>query len=292
MKLLSAGLQAKLRRARIGVRTAPAMAGHGERRSAMVGGGIEFAEYRPYREGDDLRALDPHVYARLGQHVVRRYAVDRQLSLTILVDRTASMDFSHPTKAQRALELAGALAYIGLVGGDQVRVGTFSGDGVAWAPMRTGLSRGIAVLEWLGRQHLGGTVSLAEVAVASGRILSTPGMLVLISDWWSEGVAAALARWRAARQEIVMVHLLSPEERDPGLLGDGPIRFIDKETGQAVDAVLSPERLAEHHRALAAWTQTLVDEAYRVQGRYLLTSTADDLEHTLLGSWRRAGLVT
>ena len=80
-----------LQRSRVLVRSAKATVGVGERRSNAKGSGMEFLDYREYQPGDDVRHLDPHLFARTGGHYVRQYAVYQQLPITIIVDGSASM---------------------------------------------------------------------------------------------------------------------------------------------------------------------------------------------------------
>jgi uncharacterized protein (DUF58 family) len=105
-----------LRRSRLLVRSAKATTGIGERRSKAKGSGLEFLDYREYQPGDDVRHLDPHLFVRTGAHYVRQYAVYQQLPITIIVDGSASMNFSTPSKFDVAVGVASALAFIGLSG--------------------------------------------------------------------------------------------------------------------------------------------------------------------------------
>src|SRR5207302_1394616 len=84
-------------RSRLLVRSAKATVGIGERRSSAKGSGMEFLDYREYQPGDDVRHLDPHLFARTGTHYVRQYSVYQQLPIAIIVDGSASMNFGTPT---------------------------------------------------------------------------------------------------------------------------------------------------------------------------------------------------
>src|SRR5258708_11880258 len=94
----AAGLMTALMRSRLAARHAHATIGIGERRSRAKGSGMEFMDHREYQPGDDVRHLDPHLYARTGGYFVRQYAVTRQLPIAIIVDGSASMNFGTPTK--------------------------------------------------------------------------------------------------------------------------------------------------------------------------------------------------
>src|SRR5260370_37632622 len=93
----AAGLMTALMRSRLAARHAHATIGIGERRSRAKGSGMEFIDHREYQPGDDVRHLDPHLYARTGGYFVRQYAVNRQRPIAILGDGRASMNFRMPT---------------------------------------------------------------------------------------------------------------------------------------------------------------------------------------------------
>src|SRR5690606_601697 len=108
---------------------APANAAIGERRSRAIGSGMEFAQYKDYEPGDDLRHLDRHVYARLGKTVVRRYHLEQRLRVAVLLDASASMAVD-PASWRRAVDVAAVFGEAALNGGDQVRFGVARGGRV------------------------------------------------------------------------------------------------------------------------------------------------------------------
>src|SRR5690606_20908473 len=108
-RLLPPEVRRELDRLRLRPVSALPTAGVGERRSRAVGSGLEFADFRSYQAGDDIRYLDRHVMARLGQKVIRQYSVDKQLQVTFIVDASASMACGEQSKLVRAVELCAAL---------------------------------------------------------------------------------------------------------------------------------------------------------------------------------------
>src|SRR5437667_1525080 len=101
----------------------------GERRSKRKGQSVEFADYRNYVVGDDLRHLDWNLFARLDRLFIRLFLEEEDLHFTILIDNSLSMDFGNPTKLHYARQVAAALAFIGLVNMDRVVVHVFN-DGL------------------------------------------------------------------------------------------------------------------------------------------------------------------
>ncbi len=98
----------------------------GERRSKRKGQSVEFADFRAYAPGDDLRSLDWNLYARLDRLIVKLFLEEEDLHFYVLVDASRSMDFGEPTKLEYAKQLAAALGFIGLVRTDRVRIETLS----------------------------------------------------------------------------------------------------------------------------------------------------------------------
>src|SRR5512133_2970536 len=112
-ELLEPALMRKLERLRISSRVVHPGASMGERMSRARGSGMEFADHKEYSAGDDFRMIDWNVYARLDEFVVRLYETEENLSVCIMVDASASMDFggANGTKWDAAKRLAAALCY-------------------------------------------------------------------------------------------------------------------------------------------------------------------------------------
>ena len=216
--------------------------GRAERRSRRVGPGIEFADHRDYAPGDDVRALDWNLYARLDRPYVRLREEDEDLTVALFVDGSASMGLGTPPKLELALRIAAALAYIGLASLDRVGV-SLIGDGVreTLPPMR-GKGSAARVLGLLGQADARGRTNLAAAvrdALASG---SAPrrGLAVVISDLYDPaGWRPALDRLRAARHEVVVVQITATDEALSALI-DGEAVLEDAETTEICEVELTP----------------------------------------------------
>ena len=288
----SARLLQSLQRSRVLVRSAKATVGIGERRSNAKGSGMEFLDYREYQPGDDdVRHLDPHLFARTGGHYVRQYAVYQQLPITIIVDGSASMNFSTPTKFDFARGLASALAFVGLTGGDAVQVAVNARGRLTWSPLVRGARRAPVIFDWLGQQQPAGSGFGAALASALPR-LTHRGLLILISDWWLDDRDADLKVLGELRQEIVAVHVAAPEELDPARLGAGETRFVDAESGHEVELLIDERVFGDYRNALADWQDRLRQHISHHLGRYLLVRSDTSLDRLLLQDWRRLGLIS
>jgi uncharacterized protein (DUF58 family) len=271
---------------------APANAAIGERRSKALGPGIEFAQYRDYEPGDDLRHVDRHVYARLGRVVVRQFTVEQRLRVSILLDASASMAVD-PASWRRAVEVAAVFGEVALNGGDQVRFGVARGDQVAWGPVATRtpqLRRELARLDDV--RPAGAARSFADLAVRTLEPLGYPGLLIVVSDWLVEGFAEALKTWRVREQELVAVQVLGGAEAGPVPDALGWVRLIDAETGDLVERRLDRSAWEAYHREVEAWSEEVRAAVWAAEGRWYRIAAEAPLDEASVQGMRRQGLIT
>lgn len=289
--LLTPALLQRLGRSRLLGPAGLGSVGVGERRSRAKGVGVEFAEHRPYRAGDDVRHIDRHVYARLGEHHVRQYALYQQLPVTILLDASASMRFGTPAKFDLARAAAAALAYVALASGDRVLAGAYSGERLEWYEPLHGVRRAPALFAWLGEREARHGTDLQRVARLARPRLRRDGLVIVVSDWMTPNLDEALATFRTAGQELVAVQVLAPEEEEPERLGGGAVRMVDLESGHEVELSLDGGTAARYRADLERWTDGVRDAVRGRDGLYLRVRSDEELERVLLRDWRRAGLL-
>ena len=166
----------------------------GERRSKRKGQSVEFADFRSYVPGDDLRSIDWNLYARLDKLIVKLFLEEEDLHFYTLIDASRSMDFGEPTKLEYAKQLAAALGFVGLMRTDRVRIETLGQGLREHGPVLRGPQERVADAR-VSRQSIepGETVSLAE-GVKNFCLRNTgKGIVVLISDLMDKsGYEAAL----------------------------------------------------------------------------------------------------
>lgn len=232
----------------------------GLHRSPRKGFSVEFAEYRPYLPGDDLRYIDWKIAARSDRWVVRQYEEETNLRASIVLDVSRSMDWSGAelrtagarageatarlTKLAYAEQLAAALALLLLRQRDAVGLVRFD-DRIRTAippRARTGQWRRIvAALQEPGD----GRASSAGIALQqAARLINRRGMVVLISDLLMEmdEVEQAMRGLRAAGHDVTVLHVMDPAERD--LPSSGEALFVDPESDLTVPASVADVRVA------------------------------------------------
>jgi uncharacterized protein (DUF58 family) len=251
---------------------------------------MEFMDYRQYHAGDDVRHLDPHLYARTGGYFVRQYAAYEQLPIAIIVDGSASMAFGTPTKFEFACRLASALAFVGLAGGDVVEVGMHSANRLSWSPRVRGMRRAPVIFDWLAARHPAGSGFCKGLSDVLPR-LAGRGLVILLSDWWGDDPETDLKVLGAIHQEIVAVHIASLQELDPVQLGIGEARLVDSESGHEIELLIDANVLDGYRTAYTAWQERLRQQITNQLGRYLSVRSDMSLDHLLLHDWRRLGLI-
>ncbi len=289
---LSSALIEQLSTSRFLINGATPSVGVGERRSKAKGAGLEFADHRPYNQGDDVRHLDSRLLARLGENFIRQYSVDRQLPITILVDASTSMRYGTPDKFEVVQALVQGLAYIGLAGGDRVQLVAFSDGKLQWSPRVQGANRAEILFGWLAEQSPRGAGSFRTALRDIRSEIRPAGLLLIISDWWVDDFGHELAALRADRQEIVAFHIAAPEEADPARLGNGPHYMVDAETGEEIELHLSGATIEKYRAAYAERAGALKASFSRHLSRYIPMTSDIDLQALFLRRLRSIGVIS
>ncbi|MBK7644176.1 MAG: DUF58 domain-containing protein [Planctomycetes bacterium] len=250
----------------------------GAARAGLSTGGVEFDHYRPYRPGDDLRALDWDVYARSDQPVVRVVRPEAGERWTILVDTSASMGVGPPGKLQRAAECALALAFSGLREEAELELVDLCTRERFRCARR---AHAAALAGWLEARVARGTLNVAglrtELAAARG---SQRGFLLSDLGDTAEALDGALprgVRW-------TWIGILAPLEIEPGELG--AVRWLDAESGEELALEVDREALGAYARALEESRERLA-RATAPRGIALVRgSSALEFEHLLARALR------
>lgn len=257
----------------------------GERRSTRRGQSVEFADYRNYSAGDDLRQLDWNAYARLEKLFVKLFVEEEDVTVHVLVDASASMNFGDPNKLEFACRAAAALAYLGLAHLDRVSV-AFLGDGHASTlrPLR-GKGRVFEVFRFLSEPRTERLTGLAAAAREYAGRLRGSGPLLLISDLMDPGYLDALRDLAGTRCQLSVLHVLAPEELDPDVPPDA--RLVDTETGQGIEVTGDDDLVDRYRTRLGEWQAEIAAFVARRGGSYVTVPSDLDLADLLFDVLRR-----
>jgi uncharacterized protein (DUF58 family) len=233
---------------------------------------MEFADFRRYAPGDDFRRIDWRAYARLERLFLRVFEAEENITVTILVDCSTSMDHGTPTKASLAISLAAALAYIAFKCEDSVIIGALTDRLVSYRRVTGGKNALWQIGEFLQRLPRAGTTDLNKSLYDIGRVVTSPGLTIILSDFLAPGgYQAGIRAVRQLRQEVALLQILSPDELDPQIQGDWRLR--DSEGKGNVDVSASPAVLQAYKKRLAEFTEQLAACAHKQMGTYTLIAS-------------------
>jgi uncharacterized protein (DUF58 family) len=267
----------------------------GERRSVKRGMSIEFADYRNYTRGDDLRQLDWNIYARTERPYVKLMEDEEDLAVHLLVDISASMDWPQEGNADEnkftyARRLAAGLAYVSLTSNDRMMLTSIGQNGARTFGPARGRAQGVAMLNFVSALNANGVIDLnaaiKDYALRGGR----PGLCLIISDLFSPtGYVDGLNDLLGRGYEVGLIHVLSPDEVTPPLAGD--LRLIDVETGQAQEVTIDGTMRELYMRRVTAWRDEIRLECRKRGVHYFALETSTPWEKLILFEMRRLGIV-
>lgn len=222
----------------------------GEYRSLFRGQGMEFAEVRAYEHGDDFRAIDWNVSARLGSPYVKTFTEERELTVMLVVDQSGSTRFGEPmTKAAMSVEVGAVLALAAAAQNDRVGALLFADEVERVVPPRKGRRHALRVIrDLIAFAPEGRRTNLAASLTYATRLLRHHSIVVVLSDFLAEGWEKPLRRL-AARHEVVAIVVSDPRERD--LPESGWIELADAETGRRVLVDTGDRAVRDRVRTLA-----------------------------------------
>ena len=258
----------------------------GGRRSVKRGQSVEFADYRDYALGDDLRQLDWNVYARLERLFVKLFVEEEDVTVTLLIDASLSMASGRPPKLLFAKRAAAALGYIGLASEDRVAVTALAGRVARRRAALRGSGRVFRLLADLSAiEPADGPTDLVAAARHAAAQLHGRGVLVLLSDLLDPGADRVIRELAATGSELIVLHILSPDELDPPLEGD--LRLVDSETGDRVDITADLATIDAYRDRLTAWKATFADLAAKRRASYVDLSSDVNLAELMFAELRR-----
>ena len=260
----------------------------GEHASGKGGSSTEFADYRNYVPGDDVRFVDWNIFARLNRPYMKLYQYEEVMHVAILVDASNSMKFEN--KFERARQLAAAMGVTALMGVERVSayvVGA-SGEPPRVMPPSSGRASMRRLFDFFERTECGGDAPIDGAVEAMLRRHRGRGMAIVISDFLTP---ASLARpfnlLYSAGLEIFALQVLGPTEIDPELTGD--LRLVDSENGTTVDVSSIDELHGIYHEHREQLQEHVRRQSRTRNGRFLSISSEAPLDWVLFDLLQRQG---
>ncbi|MFK7961321.1 MAG: DUF58 domain-containing protein [Phycisphaerales bacterium] len=265
----------------------------GERRSKKRGVSAEFADYRHYTHGDDLRFVDWNIYARLDKLFLKMFLEEEDLSLVIAIDTSASMHYGNPSKFDYCRRLAMAMGYVGLINHNRVSLYGFGEGKVQPITGLRGRRRTREMGQWLLDLECGGRGDFTEAMKSIALSRQGRGVLLVISDYMlKEGYESGLRYLAGGGYDCFCMQVLSPEEIDPGKAGlAGDLRLTDREDGDEAEVTVSAALLERYRKNLESWCGGLREYCVRRDIMHMMIDTATPLEELMLEYFRKRGLL-
>jgi uncharacterized protein (DUF58 family) len=287
--LLTAEMMSKLERMELVSRKIFRGRMKGERRSKRKGQSVEFADFKNYVAGDDLRFIDWNLFARLDRLYLKIFLEEEDLHFFTIIDDSMSMDFGDPSKFFVAKQVAASLAYIGLCRGDRVSVSSFATSG---APLvlrgKSSTHRLLHHLESVENSEQSPTM---EEAIKRFCLKNTgKGIVVVVTDLMSKtGYEAAMRMLVAREMDVFLVHILSPEELSPSVQGD--LKLVDCEDGDRREVSISASMLNRYQQTLAAFIESAKSFCNKRSIAYVPARSDEPVDSLVNDYLRSRGLV-
>ena len=325
--LFNADFMRKLERLSLVSRKLKAGRMKGERRSPKRGQSVEFADYRNYTHGDDLRRVDWNAYARMERLFIKLFQEEEDLTVHILLDASKSMDWGDPqditltapvapidsesravggivapqpgvnthdqNKLVYARRTAAALGYIALSNLDRLTFTAFSKAGLQRYSAVRGKGHAVSLMRFIAGVHAEGATDLDLMLKQYASQAKYPGLLFVLSDFLVEGGGIeGLKALQAAGHEVNVIHVLAPAEVHPELALIGDLRLKDIETGATQEVSIDGTILDLYREKFEAW-QSGIEEFCRRRGiNYLQVTTDQPFEDLVLHYLRRRGILS
>lgn len=222
----------------------------GDAVSKLKGSGFEFNQLREYIQGDDIRFIDWKASARSNKTLVRQYLEDRNRTMYIVVDVSASMNYgTGQTKADFVKQLGAVLAFVALHSKDSVGLMLFSNEVEVMVPPRQSRSHTLGIINTLfTHKPKGRTTNLSVAFDYLARIKGQQGIVCFLSDFMGE-LSGPMMRVAPKKHDVMAFRCLDPKERNFPAVGS--LLFEDRETGQQVDVAGGQDSMIG--KALERW---------------------------------------
>jgi uncharacterized protein (DUF58 family) len=260
----------------------------GLHRSPFLGYSTEFSAYRAYTQGDNLRYIDWKVWGRTDEFYVKQFEDDTNLSGQIFLDTSASMDFGggDTNKFHYGRILAAVLAELMVRQHDAPGLILFGEQARQAVPAQASRHHADEILHLLSQAQATGSTRIDQSLFGIIESLSRRGIAIVISDFFSssETTVELLRQLQAQRQEILVFHLLAPEELD--LPYEGEYLFQDSETSEELPVHADAFR-REYQQRLQEFCSKLKQECIRLEIDYQLLRTDSPLDVALISYLER-----
>ena len=265
--------------------------GNKQSRYGVFGSSCEFADYRDYQPGDDINKIDWNSYARFEQLYLKLFLDERQMHTRIYIDASRSMDYSHSGKAEMAVQLAAALAYISVNEMNKVSVYALNDNKITeLMPPTVGkdafFDRVLALndIEFSGESYISDAILPSNVGMGDG-------MSVIISDFLTDSdYESAIDHLVSKKRDVLCIQILSTDELTPQIVGKKEL--FDSENIEKVYKKNIDRNIIKAYRAAVEYATGRIREyCYSRGANYMLVAAEDRIIDVLFGQFEDAGVI-
>lgn len=267
----------KLKMFRMHLKLRLAAGANGGRKSNAKGSSVEFSDFREYIPGDDIRRIDWNAYARFDRLFVKLFMEEKEGLFRIFLDSSKSMDFGTPNKSVHAKQLAAALSYCILDNSDRVILNVMKDSKLETHPGTAGKQGFSKLIDILSSISFEGSNDFARSI--KSKDINGRGMSIIISDLYTDSLEDALKYLTYKKQELIVFHVLSPEELNPEILET--VNLIDSESVAAMKVTGSNGLIKEYKQTLDNHVKQLQTVCKKYSAHYIQSFSNTDFTRIL-----------
>ncbi len=244
----------------------------GNRETRFAGSGLTFKDYKEYADGDDFRQIDWKIYSRTDKLYVKRYEEERNMTVHIIVDASASMDFGKKTtKFEFAAMLGLGFAYLALKNNERFEFSTFSEE-LNPFKARKGMANLLQIVSRLQETKVSGKSQFAQSLESYKKLITSKSLIIVISDFLYPVAEIQNTLLRFKNSEVIALQVLDPLEQSFAVEGDLILR--DAETNVKMRTYVT-RRVQQQYRAQMDEHSAKIAELAASGGFRFLTVTTD-----------------
>ena len=209
----------------------------GERRTAFLGRGLVFRDYSSYAPGEDYRMIDWKVYARTDRLVIKKHEEERNLTVHIIADFSASMNFGEPKKSDYAAMLGIGFAYLAMKNNERFVMSTFAEKLELFKP-RKGRKQLAGMVDYLNDKKAKGVTNFEESLGRYKKMIGSRSLVIIISDFLYDVNEIKTALLRFKNHDVRLLQVLDKSEKE--LDAEGEVKLKDSESNTVLRTYISP----------------------------------------------------
>ena len=279
-KIFDSEFYSKLHTLRMSIAMRLAAGMSGGRKSNAKGNSVEFSDFREYQLGDDIRRIDWNAYGRFDKLYIKLFMEEKEGIFQIFIDTSKSMDYGAANKGVCALRIAAALSYVVLENSDRLYLNLMKEGKLECPKSYTGKQAFSKVTDYLEGVKFEGAGDL--LSGIHHKKFDRRGMSVLISDGYCEEMEDVFRYMKFKNQDIVFIHVLAPEEKDPTM--EGTVKLVDSETAGEMRLTMSASSMKAYQNSYRQFIRDMEILCKKYSAIYIPVSSADSLDALFFGA--------